>query len=181
MTDGRQSDPPSPFVVHWVQKLAGGRRAAGSALDLAMGRGRHARVLAGAGYSVFGVDNSFDAVSTARALVAGDGGRLRAWCADLTAVPLAADRFDVIVVTRYLQRDLFAAIAGALAPGGVVLYETFTEAQRAHGWGPTSPDHLLKPQELLTHFVWLETLFYEEIAAPEAVARLVARRASSCS
>ena len=33
-------------------------------------------------------------------------------------------------------------------PGGVVLYETFTTAQRALGTGPTSPDHLLEPGEL---------------------------------
>ncbi len=57
-----------------------------------------------------------------------------------------------------------------------MLFETFTEAQRAHGRGPTSPDHLLAPGELRARFDALEVLFYEEVVEPEAVARIVARR-----
>jgi hypothetical protein len=77
---------------------------------------------------------------------------------------------------RYLQRDLWSALAGALAPGGTILYETFTEAQRMKGRGPTSPDHLLKPGELRMVFPDLEVLFYEETLEPDALARLAARR-----
>jgi hypothetical protein len=98
------------------------------------------------------------------------------WCADLTQHPLPSTRFDLIVVTRYLQRDLFPALRAAVRPGGVVLYETFTTAQRALGWGPASPDHLLESGELLRSFEGFEVLFYEEVSAPEAVARLAARR-----
>jgi hypothetical protein len=57
-----------------------------------------------------------------------------------------------------------------------VLYETFTTAQRALGTGPKSPDHLLEPGELRQRFEGFEELFYEETTAPEAVARIVARR-----
>ncbi len=81
----------------------------------------------------------------------------------------------MIVVTRYLQRNLFHALRGAVRPGGVVLYETFTTAQRALGTGPTSPDHLLEPGELRRAFDGFEVLFYEEVTAPEAVARIAAR------
>jgi len=77
-----------------------------------------------------------------------------------------------------LQRDLFGAIRDALAPGGAVIYETFTTVQRALGRGPTSPEHLLEPGELARHFEGFERLFYEETGEPEAVARLVARRPS---
>jgi hypothetical protein len=93
--------------------------------------------------------------------------------------------FDVVVVTRYLQRDLFPSIRGALKaavaglPGGVVIYETFTVNQRRHGCGPTSPDHLLQLDELARHFASFDVLFYEEVEAPEAVARIVARRTSA--
>ncbi len=175
MTDTRPLDLPSPFIEHWVRALAAGRQAPGRALDVAMGRGRHARVLARAGYRVFGVDINYDAVAAARAAPTAGGGDLRVWCGDLTMASLPARWFDMIVVVRYLQRDLFSTIVDALAPGGVVLYETFTEAQRAHGWGPTSRDHLLMGGELPAHFARLETLFYEEVEAPDAVARLAAR------
>jgi SAM-dependent methyltransferase len=175
MTDSRPLDPPSPFVAHWVRALSERHTAPERALDIAMGRGRHAGILARAGYRVFGVDNNYEAVRDARRSVAVSGGTLRGWCGDLTMTSLPRGWFDVIVVARYLQRDLFPSIVTALAPGGVVLYETFTEAQRHHGRGPTSPDHLLKPGELPTYFEGLETLAYEEVDEPEAVARLAAK------
>lgn len=35
-----------------------------------------------------------------------------------------------------------------VAPGGLLMMETFLEAQREAGWGPTSKKHLLRPGEL---------------------------------
>jgi tellurite methyltransferase len=141
-----------------------------------MGRGRHAVALADAGFQVFGVDIQYEAVREAARHVSDRNGALFGWCADLMVFPLPRDRFEVIVVTRYLQRDLFPALREALSPGGVLVYETFTNRQRAHGWGPTSPEHLLEPGELRLHAGGLDVLFYEEVTEPEAVARLVARK-----
>jgi tellurite methyltransferase len=141
-----------------------------------MGRGRHALVLARAGYTVFGVDRRLDALREAAAALAQSGHRLRAWCADLTASPLPPGRFELVVVTRYLQRDLVASLKEALVDGGAIVYETFTERQLAHGRGPTSPDHLLREGELRGYFEDFEVMFAEEVNEPEAVARIVARR-----
>jgi hypothetical protein len=178
---------PSPFVAEWVAHLGPrsrfearttNRERQPRALDVAMGRGRHAVALARAGFTTFGVDITHDAVRDAVRAAAGEGLLVRGWCADLTQAPLPAARFDLIVVTRYLQRDLFPSLRAALVSGGVVLYETFTVAQRALGRGPTSPDHLLEPGELRRRFEGLEVLFYEEVAEPDAVARIVARRSA---
>src|SRR5262249_36707109 len=166
---------PSLFMVDWFSRVP-----RGDAFDVAMGRGRHVVPLARAGFRVFGVDVKPDAVRDAVAAANRAGVALRAWCADLTQHPLPAARFDLVVVSRYLQRDLLPALRSAAAPGGVVLYETFTTAQRALGTGPTSPDHLLEPGELRSRFEvagW-EVLFYEETVEPEAVARLAARRSA---
>jgi len=168
----------SPFVEEWIVRLGPSSRGTKRALDVAMGRGRHAVTLARAGFQTFGVDIRFEAVRDGASAALSAGTALRAWCADLTQHPLPSAHFDVIVVTRYLQRDLFAPLAAALRPGGTLVYETFTTAQRAHGWGPTSPDHLLEPGELARAFERLDVLFYEEVLEPEAVARLVARRSS---
>jgi tellurite methyltransferase len=165
---------PSPFIVEWLGRLPRGR-----ALDLAMGRGRHAIPLARAGHHVFGVDIDAQAVGGAMTHATAERLTIAGWCADLTRYPLPVARFDVVVVTRYLQRDLFGPIREAVVPGGIVLYETFTAAQRALGTGPTSPDHLLEPQELRRRFDGFDVLFYDEASAPEAVARIVARRASA--
>jgi 2-polyprenyl-3-methyl-5-hydroxy-6-metoxy-1,4-benzoquinol methylase len=168
----------SPFIVEWIDRLAPGGGDAPRALDVAMGRGRHAVVLARAGFRTFGVDIAIDAVQAAAASAKAAGVSIHAWCADLTMHPLPLARFDVVVVARYLQRDLFPALRATVVPGGVVLYETFTTAQRALGSGPTSADHLLEPGELLRRFRAFEVLFYEEVVGPEAVARIAARRAS---
>src|SRR5262249_19731532 len=166
---------PSPFVVEWIGR-AGRQWPGGRALDLAMGRGRHAIALARAGFRTFGVDIRADAVRDAMLAASHEGARIAGWCADLTHHPLPSARFDVLVVTRYLQRDLFDAIRNAVRPGGVVIYETFTVAQRALGTGPTSPDHLLEIGELRRRFEIFEVWFEEERRAPEAVARIVAQR-----
>ena len=141
-----------------------------------MGRGRHALVLARHGFETYGVDVKLDAVRDAVTAAAREELTVRGWCADLTVFRCRSAAFDLVVVTRYLQRDLFASMRGAVRPGGCVIYETFTVRQRALGTGPTSADHLLEPGELRAAFDGWDVLFSEEVTEPEAVARLVARR-----
>jgi SAM-dependent methyltransferase len=169
---------PSPFIVEWIGRIARERGEDARALDVAMGRGRHAVPLARAGFRTFGVDVKLEAVREALAAARHEGVRVRGWCADLTQHPLPRGRFDLLVVSRYLQRDLLADLRAALAPGGVVIYETFTTAQRALGRPPMSADHLLEPGELRQRFEDFELLAYEEVLAPDAVARLAARSRS---
>jgi tellurite methyltransferase len=176
MSDSPRDDPPSPFIVTWSSDLASLLHSRRRALDVAAGSGRHSDVLAAAGYQVFAVDLNPAAIRHARARVARRAQELRAWIADLTLYPLPRQRFDLVVVTRYLQRDLFPSLRDSLEPGGAILYETFTEVQRTLGFGPTSPEHLLKQGELREEFKDFDCLFYEEVSAPEAVARIVARR-----
>jgi tellurite methyltransferase len=195
-------DVPSPFVVEWLPRVAAALKwdgpnqkwggpykvrptiVAPAAIDLAMGRGRHARLLARVGFRTFGVDVKLDAVRNAVARARSDGLIVRGWCADLTEARLPRGFFDVVLITRYLQRDLFPSIremAKSRGPGdlgGFIVYETFTINQRRLGFGPTSPDHLLAPGELQQHFEGFEVLFYEEVLTPEAVARIVARRSA---
>jgi SAM-dependent methyltransferase len=174
---------PSPFIVEWSARLARergpstglGAGADPRALDVAMGRGRHAVPLARAGFRTFGVDVKLDAVREAMAAARQEGVRVHGWCADLTQHPLPRARFDLIVVSRYLQRDLFPDLRACVAPGGVAIYETFTTHQRALGRPPASADHLLEPGELRQRFESFDVLFYEEVLGPDAVARLVAR------
>jgi SAM-dependent methyltransferase len=156
--------------------MAGRLPAPGRVLDVAMGRGRHVQVLAASGLRVFGVDKNHDALRDSRERAAANGHVVHAWCTDLTISGLPRRAFQMLVVARYLQRDLFPAIRNAVTPGGVVIYETFTRHQRSLGFGPTSLDHLLEPGELRERFDGLEILFYEEVTTPEAVARIVVQK-----
>jgi hypothetical protein len=136
-------------------------------------------VLAALGFMTFGVDRRLEAALAARRRVVRCGARLHVWVGDLEDCLLPGAAFALIVVTRFLQRNLFPTLIEALAPGGVLLYETFTERQRTLGFGPTSPEHLLRDGELRSLVAPLDVLFYEELIAAEAVAHVVARRHSA--
>src|SRR3954462_4005609 len=83
-------DMPSPFVVEWVPRVATLVDPQPRAVDLAMGRGRHAHLLARAGFRTFGVDVKLDAVRHAVARARADGLVVRGWCAALTVTRLPA-------------------------------------------------------------------------------------------
>ena len=140
-------------------------------LDLACGGGRHSRFFAGRGHPVLALDRD-PAAALALAGVAG----VEFLQADLEAWPLAGQSFAAVVVTNYLHRPLFPAIAAALEPGGILIYETFALGNEAYG-KPSNPAFLLRPGELLTAFsASLRVIAYEDgdIARPARVQRLAA-------
>lgn len=137
--------------------------------------------MARAGYFVTAVDIRLDALRTLRASADVEQLAVRGVCADMTAMPLPQERFDLIVVTRYLDRTLFPALREALRPGGILLVETFTEHQLRHGSGPRSSAHLLRPGELRTLVTGMDVLFDEEVMAPAALARMAARKRANRS
>ena len=141
-----------------------------------MGSGRHATALAESGFHLFGVDRDYDRVRQARRRLGERGHRPGFWVADLESCSLPERRFDVVLCTRYLQRTLWTRLQQTVAPGGFVLYETFTVGQRRHDWGPRSAEHLLTPGELRQVFAHWDVWIYEERDAPAAEAGLLARR-----
>ena len=163
---------PSAWLVTYADRLPTGR-----ALDVATGEGRNALFLARRGFEVTGVDRSPTALRTARARAREEGLELELHLADLEACELPAGPFQVVVVMRYLQRSLFEPLGRALAPGGVLLYESFTRDYLKYG--PRNPEHLLRPGELRQAFRDLEILAYRETEDPErreARASLLARK-----
>jgi SAM-dependent methyltransferase len=176
MTDPLRPNPPSPLVALWARRLAADYPADRRALDVATGTGRHALLLAREGFAVTAVDRRWGHLRDAHAAARSAGLKARFLCADLTTFPLPRTRFHLVVVTRYLDRERFHELRDALVVGGALIYETFTERQRTYQRGPRSSTHLLKPGELRRLAVGMDVLLDEEVAAPDAVARLVARR-----
>jgi SAM-dependent methyltransferase len=158
-----------------VQRFAALLRPGGSVLDVACGGGRHAVWLAAQGFAVTGVDRNADAL---QGLPAG----IAALHADLEGAPwpLPGRTFDGIVVTNYLWRPLWPDLLDALAPGGVLIYETFALGQQRFG-KPSRPDFLLQPGELLRVCAGLRVVAYEEgleTGPARCVQRIAAVRAS---
>ncbi len=152
-------------------------------LDLACGRGRNALAAAASGLRVIGLDRDAEALAElgARARQAQLAiARVRADVEAGQALPFASGALGAVWVFRFLFRPLSAEIARVLAPGGLLIAETFTTAQRALGRGPTRDAFLLAPGELASLFPELETIRWEEGVfdepEPTALARLVARK-----
>lgn len=152
--------------------------ACGHALDVACGRGRHALWLAERGLSVLALDRDAAAISLVRNSAARRALRVTAVAADLETghYSLAAAAFDVVVGVHYLHRPLFPTLTAALRPGGLLIYETFTQKQAARG-KPTNADFLLEEGELRRLVEPLEIVDYREgLFEEREVASVVARR-----
>ena len=117
-----------------------------------------------------------DALERAEEMASHHGVRIRTIQRDLEE-PEALDglQAELIVVVRYLERSLFPALERTLTPGGILAYETFTEAQRQYGH-PRNPRFLLREGELRTAFPRLEILRHEHVHEGAYLERLIARR-----
>jgi tellurite methyltransferase len=153
----------------------------GRALDVACGDGRNAGYLARLGFTVDAVDISDVAIEALRTAVVARGLAVDPRQLDLEQGGLAPAAYDVIVQINYLQRDLFGALARALRPGGLLILETFTQADLEVLGNHVESRFLLEAGELPAAFPDLEVIHYREAVVEHggrkrAVAGLVARR-----
>ncbi len=150
MMDGTQET--SAWVRRWSHLVPPG----GAVLDVACGGGRHMRWFAGHGHPVTGVDRSSEAL-----LEAAQAGEVVQADIENGPWPFADRTFDAVVVTHYLWRKLLPDIVAAVAPGGVLIYETFATGNETVG-KPSRPDFLLQPGELLDACGALRVVGYED-------------------
>lgn len=122
------------------------------------------------GHEVTGVDRSQEALDAASPF----GHTL---LADIEegSWPFAERRFGAVVVANYLWRPRLADIVTAVAPAGVLLYETFASGNETVG-KPSRPDFLLAPGELLSACAGLRIVAYEDgfLADPDRFVQRIA-------
>ena len=146
------TEAPSDWVRRWSTLAPPGS----TALDVACGAGRHLRWMHQHGHPTVGVDRSADAVAACAAW-----GEIH--CADIEdgPWPFAGRQFGAVIVTNYLWRPLLPILVNSVAPGGVLIYETFASGNETVG-RPARADFLLQPGELLAACAALRTVAYED-------------------
>ncbi len=133
----------------------------GDALDLACGRAGNAILLTQCGFNVDAVDISPIVLSKVEQYVAQKNLSIVCECRDVEQEGLSEKKYDVIMVSYYLYRELFPQIIASLKPNGLLFYETWSQ-QKVDDSGPSNPDFRLKMGELLDLTAPLQTLFYRE-------------------
>ena len=131
---------------------------AGAALDLACGAGRHGRLLLARGHRTTLLDRDLSGVTDLA--LHPDAELIEADLEDGAPFPLAGRQFATLIVTNYLHRPLFDALMTIIAPGGLLLYETFALGNERYG-RPRNPDFLLRPGELIEACRDLHIVAYE--------------------
>jgi SAM-dependent methyltransferase len=175
----RPDRPPSRWIVDTIARLPNDQPVA----DIAGGTGRHAVPLARQGRHVVVVDIVAGALAAARKTEPS----LDAIVADTTALPLRPGQFGIVVVANYLDRRIFSDLIALLAPGGYLVYETYTLnhldlVERGLARGPHSREYLLGPGELTALARPLAVVEYREAdvedeAGRRCCARLLAQSA----
>jgi SAM-dependent methyltransferase len=140
--------------------------------DVAGGSGRHAVPLAGRGHRLVLLDFVEDALRIALRRAASIWGIV----ADARYLPLREASFDAVVVTNFLDRDLFPSLVALLKPGGRLLYETYTTEHAALiaaglARAPRSASYLLHPGELRRLVQPLSITAYREGDIEDAAGR----------
>jgi len=152
--------PPSGWLADHRDVLTDA--APGRALDLAAGRGRNSLFLAELGFDVDAVDVSDVAVETVARHARERGLPVSAHRLDVTRDDCPRPPYAVIVNVAFLERSLFEPIRDALAPGGLLLFETFTRDHVERAGGSMPAERTLERGELRRAFADLEVLDYRE-------------------
>ena len=155
--DGHHADAAAPSA--WVQRWSHLVKPGGVVLDVACGHGRHARWFHERNHLLALVDRAQAAIDS----IAIPAPACEAVVADIEngPWPFAGRQFDAVVVTNYLWRPLMPTLLDSLAPGGVLIYETFAQGNETVG-KPSRPDFLLRPGELLDTCRMLRIVAFED-------------------
>jgi 2-polyprenyl-3-methyl-5-hydroxy-6-metoxy-1,4-benzoquinol methylase len=135
----------------------------GKALDLACGGGANALWLAAAGLQTDAWDISSAALENLQNSARSQRLRINTRQCDISPEMMPVNAYEVIVISRFLDRSLCNAIMMALKYGGLLFYQTFT-LDKCDRQGPANPEYLLTTNELLSLFKPLTLVYYQEYA-----------------
>lgn len=177
---------PNAFLAHALERMQREQLLPGTAaLDLAMGDGRNALLLAEKGLAVTGLDISKVALDRARATAAERKLALEALEQDLFTYDYGQEKWDLITVIYFNPAvTMFDRLGAAVKPGGLIVIEG--QGNEHTGDGPP-PATRYRPNQLLQAFAGWRVHDYQDgrfecdwaLGAPTHVVRLMARKPGS--
>ena len=151
----------------------------GRALDLACGLGKNTLFLAKHGLDVDAIDGSVEALNRLQAFAQACelDEKIRLHQVDLDDYTLPESAYDLVLVVRYLNRDLLPGIASALKPGGMLIYKTFNRniLKQRPGFNPA---YTIETRELIDVFSMLEVITDNRQLESSEYAFMIARQPS---
>ncbi|MEQ1949273.1 MAG: class I SAM-dependent methyltransferase [Bryobacteraceae bacterium] len=156
----------SPFVDETCRDLAPGK-----ALDLASGRGDNSLWLAQRGWTVTAVDGSAVAIEIVQRDARALGVKVEAHVSNLEQNEYAIPKgtFDLILICRYFQPDLYARAIEGLTPGGILIATARLATDQEHRF-------CIEPGRFAGYFEGLEILRCVETSGAHPIAQIVGRR-----
>lgn len=179
---------PEPFVVETIEAL----RAAGAKriLDLGFGVGRHAILLAKAGFAVEGIEASSNGRDFAEEWANREGVSLKLNVGDMTTLPYADGELDAILTwnviyhgTMDIVQQSINELARCIKPGGHLVCSLISTRHHAHGQGveiePRTfiipgggerehPHHYFNQEDIDRSFTAFEILRLEDVTQKKA-------------
>lgn len=122
----------------------------GTALDLACGLGGNARFLARCGLQTQAWDISTTALQLLEKWARVQNCSIKTQQVDLTPTTLENAQFDVIVVSRFLDRTLLPGLVQALKPNGRLFYQTFLAPVQANA--PQNAEFYIRSGEFQSYW-----------------------------
>ncbi len=133
----------------------------GRALDLACGLAGNAIFLEKQGFQVDAIDSSSLLIQKLKQYINRNQLNINPILQDIETQPLLSSHYDVIVVSYFLSREIFPNIIDALTPGGLLVYQTWSQ-ERVSDKGPKRQAFRLAKGELLTLCKNLQLVYYRE-------------------
>ena len=144
---------PDPLLLGLSDRLQG----PGRALDIACGVAQNTIWLAEQGFTSYGIDASQVGLTHGLNESIERDTYVRLIAADLDVYPLPENFFDVIVVFRYLNRDLIPALKQSLNVGGLMIYKTFN-VRHLETNSSFNKNYVLQAGELKEYFSDFKTI-----------------------
>ncbi len=157
---------PNAFLATCLQRIAA-RRGAGlvgpgrtrRALDIGLGQGRNALLLAQSGYATTGIDRSEVGVAAAQRMAAARDLHIEAVIADSERFDYGRNRWDLIVLLYYPQpMILMPRLKAAVRPGGHIVVERFSRDSKGN---PLDKRESRRHNPMLECFLNWRVLHYE--------------------